>query len=74
METCELNENEKLYILPEKTGALHHLKRDPEDKYELVKVKLIKKVQITHDTYILTFELPNDMYLGLNLGHHIAIQ
>jgi NAD(P)H-flavin reductase len=34
----------------------------------------LSKKEITHDTKIFTFELPEDMCLGLNVGNHIAIQ
>lgn len=63
-----------LFFLPDNTGALYELKKNPDDGDELIPFKLIKKTQITHDTYIFTFQLPENMYLGLHLGHHIAIE
>jgi NAD(P)H-flavin reductase len=49
------------------------MKKDPTDKDELLEFKLVKKTQITHDTYIYTFEIPDDLTLGLNVGQHLAI-
>ncbi len=61
-------------FLPENTGALYQLKKDPNDKDETLEFKYIKKEQVTHDTFIFTFELPENMNLGLNLGQHVAIE
>lgn len=61
--------------LPEKTGALYELKKKPDDLQEVIKLKYIGKKQISPNTFIFTYELPNkDMCLGLNLGQHIAIE
>lgn len=60
--------------LPELSGAIHALKRDPHDKSETIPFKLIHKKQITHDSFIFTFELPHNMYLGIDLGQHLAIE
>lgn len=67
---------DKLVYLPENTGALYELKNtenyDPVDKS--YKFKMKDKTQISHDTFIFIFELPEDMYLGLNIGHHVSIE
>lgn len=42
------------------------------DTDETKQVKLIKKSQITHDTIELTFELPQNMELGLECGQHLV--
>ena len=42
---------------------------------EVIQLKLIKKIQVSHNSFVFTFELENkDMYLGLQLGQHIAIE
>ncbi len=63
-----------LFILPDKTGALFHNRKNPDDKNETVPFKITKKTQISHDTFIFHFSLPSDQYLGINLGQHIAIE
>ena len=70
----EINERKNLFILPEKTGALYELKKDKDDLHELISFKLVEKIQITHDTFIFRFSLPENMYLGLNIGNHISIE
>jgi hypothetical protein len=60
--------------LPDGTGALFQLKKNPNDKEEVLEVKYINKKQISPDTFIYTYELPEKMTLGLNLGQHIAIE
>ena len=62
------------YILPSNSGAIFGLRKNPEEVKELVSFKLISKTQITHDTFIFTFELPENNYLGINLGHHVIIE
>lgn len=71
MET--INYRQSLFILPENKGALHELKQNFINN-ELISFKLMNKKKITHDTFIFTFELPKDMFLGLNLGNHISIE
>lgn len=68
------HDRQNLFILPENTGALFQKRKNPEDKNELVSFKFIEKKQITHDTFLFILELPEDQYLGLNLGQHIAIE
>ena len=41
---------------------------------ETIDFKYIKKTQISHDTFIYTYEIPNNLTLGLNLGQHLAIE
>jgi hypothetical protein len=60
--------------LTENEGALHRLKKNPDNPKEILEFKLIRVVDISHDTKLFTFELPDDMNLGLNVGNHIAIQ
>lgn len=50
------------------------LKKNPEDASEVLEFKYISKKQISHDTFIYTYEIPNNYNLGLNLGQHIAIE
>ena len=64
----------KLDILKEKEGALFALKKNPEDSKELIPFKLTNVTDNTHDSKIFTFEIPDDMILGLNIGHHIALR
>lgn len=42
------------------------------DTDETKQVKLIKKTQLTHDTIEMTFELPQNMVLGLACGQHLV--
>lgn len=60
--------------MPSKKGALYEMKKNPDDMNEVIKFKFIEKKQISHDTFIYTYELPEGMNLGLNLGQHIAIE
>ena len=62
------------YILPSNSGAFYELRKNPEDSKELVSFKLISKTQISHDTFIFTFQLPENKYLGINVGHHVIIE
>jgi hypothetical protein len=50
------------------------MKRDPDSIQEAIKFKFINKTQISHDTYVFTYEIPDNLTLGLNLGQHIAIE
>jgi hypothetical protein len=60
--------------LPDKTGALNDLKKNINDASEVIEFKYIQKTQISPDTSIYTYEIPNGLTLGLNLGQHIAIE
>ena len=60
--------------MPEKTGALFQLKKNPKDLNEQISVKLIQKKDVSRDSLIYTFELPQDMNLGLDVCKHIAIE
>jgi len=62
------------YLLPSYSGAFYELRKNQEETKELVSFKLISKTQITHDTYIFTFQLPENKYLGINVGHHVVIE
>jgi|LauGreDrversion4_2_1035121.scaffolds.fasta_scaffold566983_2 hypothetical protein len=74
MEYPKEKQRENLFILPENSGVIQNFRKNPDDKNETIPFKFSNKKQITHDTFIMRFELPQDMYLGINLGHHIAIQ
>jgi hypothetical protein len=74
MEAKNENQREKLFILPENSGAIQIHRKNPGDKNEKISFKYSNKKQITHDTFIMRFELPQDMYLGINLGHHLSIE
>lgn len=50
------------------------MKKNPEDASEILEFKFLAKKKISHDTFIFTYEIPNDYNLGLNLGQHIAIE
>jgi hypothetical protein len=73
-ELTQIQERQKLFILPEKTGALFYKRKNPDDKHEFVSLKIQDKKQISHDTFIFTLALPDNLYLGINLGQHIAIE
>jgi NAD(P)H-flavin reductase len=60
--------------LPENSGALYKLKKDPNDANETLEFKYTECKKISHDTYIYTYEIPDNLPLGLNLGQHIAIE
>jgi hypothetical protein len=64
----------KLDCLSEKKGALYELKKKFDDASEVIEFKYIQKTQISPDTFIYTYEVPNGLPLGLNLGQHIAIE
>ena len=61
-------------MINEKNSALVQLKKDPSNMNEVLEFKFINKKQISPDTFIYSYELPNDLNLGLNLGQHIAIE
>ncbi len=61
-------------VLPEKKGALFELKENSENLTETLDFKYIEKEQISPDTFIYSYEIPKELPLGLNLGHHIAIE
>ena len=60
--------------IPENSGALQKLKKNPGDMNEVLEFKYIEKKEITHDTYIYVYEIPQNLTLGINLGQHIAIE
>jgi len=41
---------------------------------EELQFKYLSKKQISHNTYIFTYEIPNNLPLGLDVGKHIAIE
>lgn len=63
-----------LDTIDENNSALLKLKKNPSDASEVLEFKYVEKKQISPDTFIYTYELPNDYNLGLNLGQHIAIE
>lgn len=60
-------------MLPNNTGAIFTLKKNSSDPSELVEFKLINRTQISPNTFVFKFELPEDEYLGINVGEHIDI-
>ena len=50
------------------------MKTNPKDLNEIINLKYISNKKISPNTYIYTYELPNDNYLGINVGQHIAIE
>jgi NAD(P)H-flavin reductase len=50
------------------------LKKKADDMQEVLEFKYIEKRQISPDTFIYTYEIPDDLNLGLNIGQHIAIE
>merc|ERR1711957_91180 len=71
--TNNTNQEEKKFMINESNSALIQLKKDPSNMSEVLEFKLINKKQISPDTFIYSYEIPNNMNLGLNLGHHIAM-
>jgi len=69
--TKELSNNTQLYL-----GNVVGVSAGVEaTELSLMTAELTKKEQVTHDTYIFTFQIPNpNMNLGLNLGNHVAIE
>jgi hypothetical protein len=63
-----------LVTIPENTGALKELKKDSNDMSETIEFKLIDKKTVSHDTFIFVYEIPKNMYLGINVCEHIAIE
>ena len=61
-------------MIEENISALIKLKKNPSDLSEVLEFKFIAKKQISPDTFIYSYELPNNLNLGLNLGQHIAIE
>ncbi len=61
-------------MVPDGSGALQVLKKKPSDPQEVLQFKYIEKRQISPDTFIFTYEIPNNLNLGLNIGQHIAIE
>lgn len=55
-------------------SALTVLKLNKNDPQETLKFKLVNKVQISHDTFVFTFEIPNNLELGINVCQHIALE
>lgn len=41
---------------------------------ETVQFKLIEKKTVSHDTFIFVYEIPNNLYLGINVCEHISIE
>ena len=51
------------------------MKKDPNDLNEPIKLKLISKIQVNHNSYIFKFQLPDkEMPLGCNIGEHISFE
>lgn len=65
--------NYQVLINPEE-NALTNLKTNPNNTNETLEFKLISKTQISPDSFIFTFELPENLKLGLFLGEHVAIE
>jgi cytochrome-b5 reductase len=61
------------FKLQDKKGALFELKKNPDDAQEVLEFKYVNKKQISPDTFIFTYEVPDNLSLGLGLGQHIAI-
>jgi hypothetical protein len=41
---------------------------------EALEFKYVDRKQVSPDTFIFTYQLPEGMNLGLNLGQHIAVE
>ena len=50
------------------------MKKNKNDPQEVIQLKLIEKKQISHDTFIFSFEIPNNLELGINVCQHIALE
>lgn len=64
----------KKFTINEDNSALIKMKKDPKNMSEILEFKFSTKKQISPDTFIYTYDIPNNMNLGLNLGQHIAIE
>jgi len=74
MEKVDLKENtlNKIYALPEQSGALFELKRDKTNLEEQIELKYLSKKQISPDSYIFRYQIPNEkLTFGCNLGHYV---
>ena len=57
------------YKADKENGALQN---SPKDEDGWIKLKLVKRTKVTHDTYYFRFEFPNkDMEFGLPIGGHV---
>ena len=61
-------------MINENNSALIQLKKDPANMSEVLEFKFINRKQISPDTFIYSYELPNNLNLGLNSGQHIAVE
>uniref|UniRef100_A0A0N5CB39 Cytochrome-b5 reductase n=1 Tax=Strongyloides papillosus TaxID=174720 RepID=A0A0N5CB39_STREA len=48
------------------------VKKNPPTEY--LKGKIIKKEKITHDMFHFSIALPKDSYIGIPVGHHVALR
>jgi len=61
------NEN---FLVPRKGGALQLMPKDEDDN---IKVKLVKKMKVSGDTFIFRFGFDDEiMTLGLPIGKHVV--
>lgn len=68
------NERQDLFRIKENSGVLFESKQNPNDMQETISIKLIKKTQVSRNSFIFSFELPNNTIpLGIQIGQHIAI-
>jgi hypothetical protein len=47
--------------IPENSGALQKLKKNAGDMNEVLEFKYIEKKEITHDTFIYVYEIPQNL-------------
>ena len=50
------------------------MKRNPNNINEQITFKLIKRQEVSRDSTIYSFELPQEMHFGLDVCKHIAIE
>lgn len=70
------NNIKRVFSIPEESGVLFELKQNSKDLQEVLRFKLIKKTQISHNSFIFSFQFPKggeDKTLGIQIGEHIAM-
>jgi hypothetical protein len=65
----KLRERELSFLVPKEGGVLQKMKKDQDGN---IKLRLGKKIKITHDTYIFRFSFEDPDYtFGLPIGGHV---
>ena len=65
----KLRQKQETFLVPKEGGVLQKMKKDQEGN---IKLRLGKKIKITHDTYIFRFSFEDPDYtFGLPIGGHV---